>query len=226
MKVFNKINFSLEKHIPWLLLQSNVLSCLTCSVEEWLSSLWLPFCPWGWNRWRSDPNFPHHCLNLKHSPSCFLGLCSYCFCYNLWSYLALFCLCFFGLGGFFFKYLEKYRSFPCAISFVRLQGNSTVCHSSSTICTPLLWVTLLLLLLPASVEFTLNSYAEDIIFGNYSFCHNLSVLASDHLGNKRMETGKPDFTKKWPHQCLHYLYVTAMYNISMSSSRKANILSA
>lgn len=83
-----------------------------------------------------------------------------------------------------------------------------------------------LLLLLASVEFTLNCHAEDIIFGNYSFCHNLSVLASDHLGNKRLEMGKLDFARKQPHQCLQCLSITAVYSISMSSSRKANTPSA
>lgn len=100
------------------------------------------------------------------------------------------------------------------------------CHSSSMMSLPLLWVMLQLLLLLASVEFTLNCHAEDIIFGNYSFCHNLSVLASDHLGNKRLEMGKLDFARKQPHQCLQCLSITAVYSISMSSSRKANTPSA
>lgn len=109
---------------------------------------------------------------------------------------------------FLFRYPKK--SFPCVTSYVRLQGNSTVCHSSSMTCVSLLWVMLQLLLLPASIEFTLNSHAEDIIFGNYSFCHNLSVLASDHLGNKRLEMRKLDFPRKQPHQCLQCLYITAI----------------
>lgn len=50
---------------------------------------------------------------------------------------------------------------------------STTYYSSTMMCIPLLWV-MLQLLLPASVEFTLNFGDEDIIFGNYSFCHNQS----------------------------------------------------
>jgi len=100
----------------------------------------------------------------------------------------------------------------------------TACHSSSTMCMPLLWAMLQLLLLPASVEFILNPHAENIIFGNWYFCHNLSVLASVHLGNKRLEMKKLDFSGKLLHQCLQCLYITAICN--MSSSRKENIFSA
>lgn len=193
MKIFNKTSFSLGKLIPWLLLQSNVLSCSAFSVEE--SSLWLLFCPWGWNGWRGNPNStsppPPHPTPPQIS--------------------------------------RKIQILSLLLSVVMSDSKETlsiVCDSSSMMCIPLLWVMLQLLLLPASIEFTLNSHAEVIIFWSYSFWHNLSVLASDPLGNKRLEMEKLDCAWKQPWRCLQCLYITAIYNVSLSSSRKANILSA
>lgn len=70
------------------------------------------------------------------------------------------------------------------------------------------------------VEFALNAHAEDMILGNYSFCHNLSVLATDHLGNKRLEMGKLGFARKWPWQCLQCLYITAICNYVLQQKNK------